>query len=187
MNTWYLQFKGSDFGPLTISEVKMVIKSGRFKGPLYAMGPSVDKWTPIQEIEELGEVNNLIVSKLESEAANRRKHERVHLLAIVYFKFKEPHSASAEESNSLIGICRDLSVDGMKILSQFLPKKMAEIVRLEVCPEGESIINNFKVSAVVRHIMPDKTGFSVEFVDLPMTTKNEIEEYIKINKQKVET
>lgn len=178
ITTWYLQYRGSGFGPLSLAEIKMVIKSGKMQGPLFAMGPGLEKWTKIENVPQLEDLMNLMKGIETNSFKEKRKSERTELIAVVRFHYKDDPSGSHH-----LGVCRDLSTGGMMIVTHHLPPKNAAIVELEVQPEEESCVTPFAVNGVVRHMLADKSGYSIEFINLPQKAAQEIQQHINSSKK----
>lgn len=50
---WYLQFEGSEFGPLSLKELKVVIKSKQFQGgALFVFAEGLAEWMPLERIQK---------------------------------------------------------------------------------------------------------------------------------------
>jgi pSer/pThr/pTyr-binding forkhead associated (FHA) protein len=50
---WYLQFGGSEFGPLSLKELRVVVKSNQFQGgELYAFTEGLADWLPITKLQK---------------------------------------------------------------------------------------------------------------------------------------
>jgi hypothetical protein len=153
----------------------MVIKSGKMQGPLFAIGPGLEQWTEIESVPELEDILNLMRGIEKTQLSDKRKGQRAELIAVVRFHFKE----DPPQTNH-IGICRDLSTGGMMIISQHLPPRDAAIAQIEIHPEEESTVEPFAATGVVRHILDDKSGFSIEFAHIPNKAIQQIEQHIKI-------
>lgn len=181
VSSWYLQFEGSDFGPFSISEVETILRSGKIQGKLFAWQPGQPKWAPIEEIPELSQVLDLVKNSEIgiSKHGDKRKHIRVPMIATVRFSLG---SDNRDGSPSGTGICRNISVSGMMILSIKSPGYSRALITLTVTPQGLPTVYPFEVQGTVRQVLDGEAGFSVEFIDLPPKVELEIERFIETRK-----
>jgi hypothetical protein len=169
-NVWYLQFEGSEFGPLTVSEALVVVKSGKLKGELYAWTPGFVAWKPITEVKELTELNGQI--KRIGSPSDRRSSTRVALLASVRYD----NGLMTQAGGQIFpGICRDISEGGIQILGQSFGG--GSLVHMEVSPMNNDEIKPFETFGTVRKLLPNNQGFSVQFKALPETAREQIAKY----------
>ena len=195
---WFLEYGGSEFGPLSEAEMEVVLKSGRLRGHLNAWRKGMTDWQSVQQIPELmkmlgaglygpgksGGLGGLsrktkLLKQLPKEppkkAADRRGNRRVPLVAAVRFSIGEPPSRSFQ--GPYLGICRDINPDGMLILSNQNPTSTSR-VRVEVTPLGPTGFEVFIAEAKLVRILPDKWGFSIKFLKLRDRAREAIEKYM---------
>lgn len=172
-DVWYLQFEGSEFGPMSIQEVAVVAKNRSFKGKLYAWREGLDDWTKISEIPELADLLSLGKSKSGNE---RRKKARSTLLATIRF------GMAGDSRNStgamFTGICRDISASGLQIVSSRAPGGENSVFELEVIPSGDERMLPFRAQAEVVRILSDGKGFSAKFRNLSEEQIEALETYL---------
>ena len=78
----------------------------------------------------------------------------------------------------ITGICRDISVGGMQVLTDTLPGPVGTAVRLNVTPPSDSGLKAFVAEGTVVRILEDQRGFSFRFTSISEDAKSSIERYI---------
>jgi hypothetical protein len=91
----------------------------------------------------------------------------------------------ANEKGVSVGICRDISVGGMQVLTDQIPDEVGKRIRLNVSSGGtpdesddRPRIDAFTAEGVIVRILEDKRGFSFRFEKLSNTAKKAIERFI---------
>jgi hypothetical protein len=183
-SVWFLEFQGSEFGPLSLAEVQVILRSGKLKGQLFARREGVLNWMSVEEIPEFsddvaatGKGKNKPESAQDSQDAQdeRRVSRRVPLVATV--KFNVPGDSTAG-SNMYMGVCRDISTHGVLILSNRVPHGTTEAMQLEVSPLGSTGVEPFVAEVEVVRVLSDKKGFSVRFKKLDAVARAALQKYL---------
>lgn len=154
---WYLQFEGSEFGPLTLEEVRVIQKSGRLKGKLYAWHEGMEHWIPVDQLPQLPDG---VDPTPENE---RRTGNRIPFLATVSFA-------------GAVGICRDLSPTGVQIFSNRFPGSKGTPIDLALTPIAP--LPELKTSAEVIRILSDGRGFAARFTALEAPQRELLRKYM---------
>jgi hypothetical protein len=177
---WFLEFEGSEFGPLNEEEVGVVLRSGRLKGRLMGWREGMPDWRLVGDIPELMDLlGGALYGPKDKQVSvdERRKSRRVPLVAAVRFTFIEPGGAI---DGPFVGICRDISKAGMLILSNRNPSSAAQ-VRVEVTPLGPKGFETFLAEARLIRVLPDQWGFSVLFLKIKDNVSLAIDQYMAEN------
>ncbi len=103
---------------------------------------------------------------------DQRKSPRRPLLARIVF-------ASTKSEEVTVGVCRDVSVGGMQVLTDRIPGQPGAHIRLNVSPAGERNVRPFVAAGVIVRLLEDGRGFSFRFDSLPEESRRIIEDYIR--------
>ncbi len=103
---------------------------------------------------------------------DQRKSPRRPLLARIVF-------ASTKNEEVTVGVCRDVSVGGMQVLTDKIPGQPGSHIRLNVSPAGERNVRPFVAAGVIVRLLEDGRGFSFRFDSLPEDSRRIIEDYIR--------
>ena len=82
------------------------------------------------------------------------------------------------ESELVTGMCRDISIGGMQVLTDEVPGEVGTKIRLHVEPPKDSGLKAFVAEGTVVRILEDRRGFSFRFSKLSDEAKKSIESYI---------
>jgi len=102
--------------------------------------------------------------------AEQRKSPRRPLLARVIF---------AQGEEVAVGVCRDVSVGGMQVLTDRIPGVPGSQIKLNVSAPGEKGPKPFVAGGVIVRVLEDGRGFSFRFDRLPDESRKIIEDYIR--------
>jgi hypothetical protein len=175
--TWYLQFEGSEFGPLTLREALLILKSGKLKGVVRARKEGTSQWFLTDVIPELAPDPKAFRKMMEAKphlGEDKRKNARAALLAEVHFSSGDGRGDPSVYS----GICRDISVRGMLILTTRCPTSAGAKVKLDVVPLKNQGLDSFVCMAEIVRILPEKNGFSVQFDKMPEAVLAALTKYV---------
>jgi c-di-GMP-binding flagellar brake protein YcgR len=80
------------------------------------------------------------------------------------------------------GICRDVSIGGMQVLTERTPGPVGTKIRLNVSPsvaqDAQALFDPFVATGSVVRVLEDGKGFSFRFDSLSDDARNSIEKYI---------
>ena len=170
---WFLQFEGTEFGPLATEEVIQIVKAGKLKGELFARRDGVAQWTPVVQVPELGGK----VGKASRTGEERRRHRRVTVVATAVFSPAD--GTAAGKAARFMGVCRDVSTSGVLVMSSVVPGGIGSKIRLEIQSAPSSLLPSFKCEATIRRILSDGHGFAVEFDALQPQEFELVQNYIQ--------
>lgn len=163
--TWYLQYDGSEFGPLSLEEIQQIVNSKKLPGPLFAWRPGFAKWLPVKDVVELTKlIQETKLMQSTAQASNKRGKARLPFLATV--KFTTPGDISRDHLK-FTGISRDISEGGMLIMAKDFIGKTGDQIFVRVEPASDVGIPNFEIVGQIRRVLEGKDGFGVEFKQMP--------------------
>ncbi len=164
---WFLYQSGVQTGPYKEAEVLGLIAQSRVQSEAFVWNENLSGWVAIKEAQPFAASwSEVPVEK----TRERRAYPRKPMTAQVYLTNSERLS---------LGLCRDLSIGGMQVLTDDVPGDVGTKVRLNVMPPLEVGISPFVAEGVVVRILEDKRGFSFRFVSLSSDAKRAIEKYIQ--------
>lgn len=152
---WYVQFDGSEFGPMTMSEVAAILKRGKLTGQLLGWRSGFAKWLPIAEIPEF---RAFFAAPGAEPPFDLRRADRKAFVATI--RFAEKTVEKAPEVHT--GVARDISATGMRITTNNVPKAIGTQLIMSVEPVSIDSIPKFSVEAEVMRIVGDRI-FAVRF------------------------
>jgi c-di-GMP-binding flagellar brake protein YcgR len=88
----------------------------------------------------------------------------------------------SDDQSVIIGMCRDISVGGMQVLTDEAPVKVGTLIKLNVSPSTNETGPNippFVAEGKVVRILEDGRGFSFRFTKLSDTARKSVEIYIE--------
>lgn len=180
VRTWFLYYNSSQFGPFYIDEIKNFLSIGKIHGKVHAWKEGMADWTKIENIEDFKGIKS---AKKTPPSGPGKKLKPV---------LRQEHRSSprrplvakiivADEKSVVSGICRDVSVGGMQVLTDTVPGKVGGKLKLNVSPAGDmtgGAIKPFVAEGVIVRLLDDGRGFSFRFEKLPEVARKAIEEYL---------
>lgn len=181
--SWYLYYNDSQFGPFSAEEIDRFLRIGKIHGKVHIWRDGMENWQHLEEIE-------LFASAVEESKGARKKSDskpeskldqrsapRIPLVAKILM-------AEADKGESvIIGICRDVSVGGMQVLTDSIPANVGARIKMNVSPvshgQGEKKFEPFVASGIIVRILEDGRGFSFRFDRLSDSSRRSIEDYIQ--------
>lgn len=203
---WFLYYNDSQFGPFTEEEIRRFLNLGKIHGRVHAWKEGMNGWNRIEKIGgfeiEISEADRIRQEKKagkadvkapkapsngeESDPApqakykDQRKTPRRPLLARIVL---------AHQDEVIVGVCRDVSIGGMQVLTAKIPGLPGSRIKLNVSPAGDAAPANpkskkkaglkpFVAEGMIVRLLEDGRGFSFRFEKLPPESKEVIEKYI---------
>ncbi len=163
---WFLFQNETQTGPYSESELRRQVQTGQILAQAYVWQEAFTDWKPILETSEFRPITS---SPVEKKPEERRASPRKPLLAQVYLTNQKQLTAA---------VCRDISVGGMQVLTDEVPGKTGESIRLNVMPPASSGLRPFVASGVIVRILEDQRGFSFRFTEITDEAKRSIERYV---------
>ncbi|MCM2323048.1 MAG: GYF domain-containing protein [Oligoflexia bacterium] len=187
---WFLHYNDSQFGPFSELEVSRFIAIGKVNGKVFAWRDGMDSWKRLEEVAEFRKTppaRKPTISKAEPLTGGQgirvertvgkesRQEPRRPLVAKILM---------ASENALVVGVCRDISVGGLQVLTDKVPGPVGSRVKLNVSSTGDdkkTRITPFVAEGVIVRILEDGRGFSFRFDRLGDSARRAIEAYIRSN------
>jgi len=157
-----------EFGPFDLSMLKKLYKGKRINGKTLVFFPGLDVWRVIGSFEDFEDIFEEAPPEIKE--SEKRDWERKPFTARLFF---------TNEDQFFEGICKDISMGGMKVLVDNFPSDLGEEISLNVHPEEES--HQFVAKAKVVRKLDNNGGFSLQFIDLDDKAKRAISSYLSKN------
>jgi hypothetical protein len=201
---WFLHYAGAQFGPYSVEEIARLVRIGRIRGRAYAWRDGMPTWERLEKVEGLrsilaldeadlaGAVAPALVaseaeqndapavsmSRTQSEVhAEQRQFPRRPLVARIVM-------TEADTGEVALGLCRDVSVGGMQILTEHRPAGAGSRIRINVSPSGgetSPTIPAFVAEGEVVRLLEEGRGFSFRFENLSAEAKSSIEKFVTLS------
>lgn len=188
---WFLHYNDSQYGPFSTSEIDRYLRVGKIHGKVHIWRDGIANWVRIDSVELFGDAVE--------ECSRIRKEKKATNPAAASSKGASPTSSRADEKRwaprapmvakimmahqerIAVGVCRDVSVGGMQILTDYMPSQVGAKLKLNISPtDRNKTFDPFVAEGVVVRLMEDGRGFSFRFEKLSETAKRAIQNYIKI-------
>lgn len=154
---WYLQFRGSKFGPLSYEECLRIIHSGQLKEvTVYCWRLGMQEWLPVAEVPEMTSLNKIVQKLSNGDSINNRKNDRMNLLSTCTLRF--------EHGPAAVGVIQDLSRTGVKVITECSPPKGTRTL-LEILPVDYPELGLIKVKAEVVRATSNPQGLAFKFLE----------------------
>lgn len=170
---WFLFQNDSQTGPFSLDEIKGMLQVGRADADTFAWKDGMNDWEKLANLTVFGKS---VPAKKAPQAPNsgsseKRKHARRPLIAKVMI---------AEGGKLIIGMCRDISVGGMQVMTEYLPEKTGVRLKLNVSPTdmAKPAFQPFVAEGIAVRIMDDRRGFSFRFEGLSAESRAVIERIV---------
>ena len=197
---WFLFYNESQYGPFSSEEISRFLQVGKIHGRVHIWRDGLADWARLETIERFagdvaeskrvrdqkktatppaapGGAKPTKVSKQEAKAEEQRRAPRMPLVAKILM---------ANQQDVMVAVCRDISIGGMQVLTDQIPGKSGDRIKLNVSPAGRGSsgegtdIEAFVAEGVIVRILEDGRGFSFRFDRLPDSSRKAIEKYIQI-------
>jgi hypothetical protein len=207
--SWFLHYSETQFGPFSETEIRRFLAVGKIHGKVHAWKDGMPSWQRLERLPgferevaeaarareaKLGSAQKAAQERISSEAARaahvargsgtgrsasaakpdrveQRKAPRKPLVARILY---------AHGEKVCIGICRDVSVGGMQVLTDQIPGRPGERIRLNVSSAQGKNPAPFVATGVLVRLLEDGRGFSFRFDRLPPESRKVIEDYIRL-------
>lgn len=161
-DVWFLFYNDTQWGPMSTAEVLRLLSVGQIHARVHAWKEGMTGWVRLEDLEAFREAAPHAPGALVKEEGTRemRRDERKPILARILLSNK---------STVFVGVCRDISLGGMQVLTDQVPGPVGTRIHLNVSPvEGGSTrsIAAFTAAGTIVRILEDGRGFSFRFEDL---------------------
>lgn len=158
----------SDYGPFNLTQLKQLFKESRINGKTLVFITGMKEWRVLGDLPEYQEVFNEAPPTIQD--SDRRAAVRKPFVARLFVQ---------NNKKVFEGICRDISVGGMQILTEDFKGNAGDRISINVHPENSDY--HFTASGVVVRILDGNSGFSFRFQGLSDDAKRSVEKYLQEN------
>jgi hypothetical protein len=176
---WFLYYNDSQFGPFSSGEIGRFLRIGKIHGRVYAWRDGLGNWTRLQEIADFkADIADAEKGKpsapplpVDQTKTEKRAGPRRPLVARLIL---------ANEATVVVAVCRDVSLGGMQVLTDRIPGRVGQKLRMNITPGGgnPSDLDPFVAEGVIVRILEDGRGFSFRFERLADEARKAVEQYI---------
>jgi hypothetical protein len=172
--SWFLFYNDTQWGPVSTAEVLRLMSVGQIHARVHAWKDGMSGWQRLEDLETFQSAASGAPSALvkEEETREMRREERKPILARILL---------SNQSTVFIGVCRDISLGGMQVLTDQVPGPVGTRIQLNVSPvEGGSTksIAAFTAAGVIVRILEDGRGFSFRFESLSDAARRAITTFL---------
>lgn len=171
--SWFLFYNDSQLGPFSAAEVRRSLKVGKIHGRVHAWREGLKGWERLERLDEFTEAVVHSAPALVKEEATRemRRTERRPVVARILL---------SNQRTVFVGVCRDISLGGMQVLTDKVPGLVGTHIQLNVSPvEGiTKTIAPFTAKGVIVRVLEDGKGFSFRFEELSPKARESIDLFI---------
>jgi hypothetical protein len=158
----------SDYGPFTVGQLKQLFKESRINGKTMVFVPGMKEFKILGDLPEYQEIFEEAPPVIQE--SDRRESVRKPFVARLFVQ---------NNKKVFEGICRDISVGGMQILTDDFKGQAGDRIAINVHPENSDYC--FTASGVVVRILDGNCGFSFRFQGLSDEAKRSVEKYLQEN------
>lgn len=203
---WFLYYNNSQFGPFEEEGINRFLRIGKVHGGVHAWKDGMPNWKKLSDLDQFSKLAEECQAERQRESIpptpappESETSSSTGRTQIIPQKRKAESSASpqtfldkresprrpliakilmANEKGLMLGVCRDISIGGMQVLTDSIPGDAGAKIKLNVSPAGEKSIEPFVAEGVVVRILEDGRGFSFRFKKLSESARRSIESYI---------
>ncbi len=187
---YFIFHQGAQTGPFQEAEIERMLRLQKIQGSTQIWKMGFPNWMPIAAVTEFQsaiESANKTTTKPRrqgspplqntSEATetgetvqqDQRSNLRKPLVARIFV---------SNDQTMVIGICRDISVGGMQVLTDKVPGAVGAKIKLNVSPSDSKEVSPFVAEGEIVRVLDDGLGFSFRFDHLNDDAKKAIQKYI---------
>lgn len=158
----------SDYGPFTVGQLKQLFNEKRINGKTMVFVPGMKEFKILGDLPEYQEIFEEAPPVIQE--SDRRSSVRKPFVARLFVQ---------NNKKVFEGICRDISIGGMQILTDDFKGQAGDRIAINVHPENSDYC--FTASGVVVRILDGNSGFSFRFQGLSDEAKRSVEKYLQEN------
>jgi hypothetical protein len=157
----------SEYGPYSLTLVKRLYDENRINGRTqFFVRGHLQEWMFLADLNDFEEVFHDMPPVIQE--TERRRWVRKPLLARLFVQ---------NNKKVFEGVCRDISVGGMQILTDTFPGRAGDKISINVHPDNSEY--HFTAAGTVVRLLEGNQGFSFRFDPLQMEAQKAIEKYIQ--------
>lgn len=158
----------SDYGPFNLTQLQQLFKEKRINGKTLLFITGMKEWKVLGDLPEYLEIFEEAPPLIQE--SDRRAAVRKPFVARLFVQ---------NNKKVFEGICRDISIGGMQILTENFKGQAGDKISINVHPENSEY--HFTASGIVVRILDGNSGFSFRFQGLTDEAKKSVEKYLQEN------
>lgn len=158
----------SDYGPFNLTQLQQLFKEMRINGKTLVFITGMKEWKVLGDLPEYQEIFEEAPPVIQE--SDRRAAVRKPFVARLFVQ---------NNKKVFEGICRDISIGGMQILTENFKGQSGDKISINVHPENSDY--HFTASGIVVRILEGNSGFSFRFQGLTDEAKKSVEKYLQEN------
>ena len=156
----------AEYGPYNLELMKRLYREHRINGRTqFLIQDQMNEWGFLADLPDFEEVFNDVPPVIQE--VERRKYVRKPMIARMFVQ---------NNRNVFEGVCRDISVGGMQVLTDGFPGRAGERISINVHPDNTEY--HFTAAGQVVRVLEGNQGFSFRFDGLNKEALKAIEKYI---------
>ena len=156
----------TEYGPFNLELMKRLYRENRINGRTqFLIQDQMEEWAFLADLPDFEEVFNDVPPVIQE--VERRKHIRKPMIARMFVQ---------NNRNIYEGVCRDISVGGMQVLTGGFPGRAGDRISINVHPDNTEY--HFTAAGLVVRVLEGNQGFSFRFDGLNKEALKAIEKYI---------
>lgn len=172
---WYVFYSDTQMGPFSVEEVKRAVDVGTIGPQSMVWKDGMSDWQSMAEVPVFSSAKKVpppvpktsVKPAAAAKSADKRGSRRKPLVARIIMANKE---------KVMLGICRDISLGGMQVLTEQIPGAVGAQLKMNISPP--SGLKPFVAEGEIVRLLEDGRGFSFRFKKLSADAKKAIEKYI---------
>jgi len=170
---WFLFYNETQFGPFAESEIERLIEVGQVRLDVHAWKEGMGDWVVLGSLSQFktASASTPVAPPVNPKKLDKRDSPRKPFMAKIIL---------TDDNTIISGLCRDISIGGMQILTDKLPGAPGAQIRVNVNPDSTQIDSGpFVAEGTVVRILEDRRGFSFRFKKISDEVKDLIVRYIQ--------
>ncbi len=182
IQNWYLYYNHSQYGPFSEEEILRFLKVGKIDGRAHCWRDGMKNWERLDRVSEFKKISSRPLqgsshSSAQSQTAGLNTEQRAAPRRPLVAKI-----LMTDEQSVIVGVCRDISVGGLQVLTHRIPANVGAKLKMNISPssnESGDQIEPFVAEGVIVRILEDGRGFSFRFERLSERARQAIESYFE--------
>lgn len=167
---WFLYYDNTQFGPFHRDEVVRLLQTQKIQLTAFCWTEGLKEWIHLDKVAYFKEHSKNATTAPPAAKGEKRANPRHPLMAKILL---------SDEHTVITGLCRDISVGGMQVLTEKVPGDVGTAILINVSPSGPIGIEPFVAKGIIVRKLEDGRGFSFRFEKLNEKSKKSIEKYLK--------
>lgn len=168
---WYVYAQNAEHGPFSYAEIARLLEVSKISASTFLWTEGMSQWEPLEKIAAFasGKRPRKFDQAQGSAKSEKRGTPRRPFVAQIRL---------TNDQDLITGVCRDISIGGMQVLTDQIPGQVGAVIKLNITPPAGQKIPAFVTEGVIVRILEDGRGFSFRFAQLPDAARKLIQEYV---------